>query len=172
MPFDALLPAGYPYQGGKVNDITGHTLWLLMQATLRLGLGRDLEAAKPYLEAIGRVEVVSVNDSQAHYIPDLNRGDKYRFKIGGTLGWAEVLILTSTKPLTKAVAFLKALAAQRGEANRGTPVDLSQPDEVIFGLLADLDGNSRGGKVVTNGVYQVNTQQIAAMSISFQVVES
>jgi hypothetical protein len=32
VPFDALLPAGYPYQGGKVNDITGHTLWLLMQA--------------------------------------------------------------------------------------------------------------------------------------------
>ena len=32
VPVDSILPAGYPNKGGKVNDITGHTLWLLMQA--------------------------------------------------------------------------------------------------------------------------------------------
>lgn len=33
VPFDGIvLPNGYPKKGGKVNDITGHTLWLLMQA--------------------------------------------------------------------------------------------------------------------------------------------
>ncbi|MFM6345245.1 MAG: hypothetical protein ACKPFK_08870, partial [Dolichospermum sp.] len=32
VPIDSPLPPGYPNKGGKVNDITGHTLWLLMQA--------------------------------------------------------------------------------------------------------------------------------------------
>jgi uncharacterized caspase-like protein len=32
VPYDAYLPPGYPGKGGTVKDITGHTLWLLMQA--------------------------------------------------------------------------------------------------------------------------------------------
>ncbi|MGH2413777.1 MAG: caspase family protein, partial [Microcystaceae cyanobacterium] len=32
VPIDSDLPTGYPNQGGTVQDITGHTLWLLMQA--------------------------------------------------------------------------------------------------------------------------------------------
>ena len=32
VPIDSPLPPGYPNKGGKVRDITGHTLWLLMQA--------------------------------------------------------------------------------------------------------------------------------------------
>ena len=32
VPLDSPLPAGYPNKGGTVQDLTGHTLWLLMQA--------------------------------------------------------------------------------------------------------------------------------------------
>jgi Caspase domain len=32
VPIDGDLPTGYPKKGGNVQDITGHTLWLLMQA--------------------------------------------------------------------------------------------------------------------------------------------
>jgi metacaspase-1 len=32
VPIDALLPPGYPEQGGQVKDIMGHTLFLLMAA--------------------------------------------------------------------------------------------------------------------------------------------
>jgi Caspase domain/Domain of unknown function (DUF4384) len=32
VPIDSDLPAGYPKSGGAVNDITGHTLWLLMRS--------------------------------------------------------------------------------------------------------------------------------------------
>ena len=30
VPVDSSLPFGYPHKGGRVDDITGHTLWLLM----------------------------------------------------------------------------------------------------------------------------------------------
>jgi uncharacterized protein YjlB len=32
VPVDSILPNGYPNSGGEVNDITGHTLWLLMRS--------------------------------------------------------------------------------------------------------------------------------------------
>jgi hypothetical protein len=32
VPVDSVLPNGYPNSGGEVNDITGHTLWLLMRS--------------------------------------------------------------------------------------------------------------------------------------------
>lgn len=32
VPVDSQLPNGYPNTGGEVNDITGHTLWLLMRS--------------------------------------------------------------------------------------------------------------------------------------------
>ncbi|MEY3828106.1 MAG: hypothetical protein RLZZ148_2933 [Cyanobacteriota bacterium] len=166
---------GLTNQGGKIplgTDIKfiiqSQETFSLYLCVLLISVGRELSVLAP---SQGNEDFLKIAPQESIYIPDLNRGDKYRFKIRGTPGWAEVLILISTKPLTKAIALVKTLAAQRGEATRGTPVGLSQPDEVIFGLLDDLDGNSRGDKVATKGIYQVNAQEIAAMSISFRVVE-
>jgi hypothetical protein len=104
-------------------------------------------------------------------IPDVNRGYHYRFKVVGDLGLAEVLVNTTTTPLTKAVELLRVLATERGDSLRGTPVDLTQPDEAIFSLLDDLDEGSRGGGTVsTSGVRQIDTRQMAAMSITFEIV--
>jgi hypothetical protein len=104
-------------------------------------------------------------------IPDVNKGDHYRFKVVGDLGLAEVLVIASTTPLKKAIDLLRTLAAERGDSLRGTPVDLTQPDEAIFSLLDDLDEGSRGsGTNSLPGVRQIDTRQMAAMSITFEVV--
>jgi hypothetical protein len=95
----------------------------------------------------------------------------YKFKVAGESGRAEALVIATTTPLTKAVELLRVLAAERGDNLRGTPVDLTQPDEAIFTLLDDLDEGSRGGGTVsTSGVRQIDTRQMAAMSITFEVV--
>jgi hypothetical protein len=106
-------------------------------------------------------------------IPDPNRGERYKFKVEGETGIAEVLVIATTTPLTKAVELLRVLAAERGDNLRGTPVDLTQPDEAIFSLLDDLDeGSRRSGTVSTSGVRQIDTRQMAAMSITFEVVDN
>ncbi|WP_287237753.1 hypothetical protein [Microcystis sp. M_QC_C_20170808_M2Col] len=72
---------------------------------------------------------------------------------------------------TKAVELLQVLATERGDNLRGTPIDLTQPDEAISSLLDDLDGGSRGSGTVSNSrVRQIDTRQMAAMSITFEVV--
>ncbi|NCS31203.1 MAG: DUF4384 domain-containing protein [Microcystis aeruginosa F13-15] len=104
-------------------------------------------------------------------IPDRNRGERYKFKVAGETGIAEVLVIATTTPLTKAVELLQVLATERGDNLRGTPIDLTQPDEAISSLLDDLDGGSRGSGTVSNSrVRQIDTRQMAAMSITFEVV--
>jgi hypothetical protein len=114
-----------------------------------------------------------VTPDQTIQIPDPNRGELYKFKVAGESGIAEALVIATTTPLTKAVDLLRVLAAERGDNLRGTPVDLTQPDEAIFSLLDDLDEGSRGGGTVsTSGVRQIDTRQMAAMSITFEVTSS
>jgi hypothetical protein len=105
-------------------------------------------------------------------IPDVDRGDHYRFfKVVGDLGLAEVLVIASTTPLKKAIDLLRTLAADRGESARGTPINSPQLDEAIFSLLDDLDEGSRGsGTTSFAEVRQIDTRQMAAMSITFEVV--
>jgi len=105
-------------------------------------------------------------------IPDRNRGERYKFKVAGETGIAEVLVIATTTPLTKAVELLQVLATERGDNLRGTPIDLTQPDEAISSLLDDLDGGSRRSGTVSNSrVRQIDTRQMAAMSISFEVTD-
>jgi hypothetical protein len=88
-----------------------------------------------------------------------------------SLAFSDGSVNTTTTPLTKAVELLRVLATERGDSLRGTPVDLTQPDEAIFSLLDDLDEGSRGGGTVsTSGVRQIDTRQMAAMSITFEIV--
>ncbi|MDJ0581547.1 caspase family protein [Crocosphaera sp.] len=113
----------------------------------------------------------SVFPGETIYIPDYNRGDRYKFKVAGETGTAEVLVIASMTPLTKAVELLQVLAAERGDSLRGTPVDLIDPDEAIVSLLDDLGQESRGsGATVSKGVHNIDTRQMAGMSITFEVV--
>jgi hypothetical protein len=97
----------------------------------------------------GNEDLPPLTPQETINIPDVNRGDHYRFKVGGDLGLAEVLVIASTTPLKKAIDLLRTLAADRGEKSRGMPNDLPEPDAAIANLLDDLDESSRGNKTIS-----------------------
>jgi Caspase domain/Domain of unknown function (DUF4384) len=103
-------------------------------------------------------------------VPDPDRGELYRFKIAGDPGVAEALVIFSTTPLKQAIALLQTLAAETGHT-RGTPMALNrEPDMAISSLLDDLDKGNRGrGTVSLPGVRQIDTRQMATMSIVFEI---
>lgn len=119
----------------------------------------------------GNEDVAPIAAKQEILIPDGDRGDKYTFKIGKDPGIAEVLVIASTTPLTRAIQLLRTLAAEKPE-QRGNPVNLDkEPTEAIASLLDDLDEGSRGGG--TNAIpdiRQIDTRQMAALSITFEVI--
>lgn len=136
------------------------------------------------------VEVTLVEANQTVKIPDPQK-DTFQFVVQEPKGSVEILILASRKPLRTALQAIQAAAKQRG-ATRG-PVnldasgDLNEPAIVIDGLLDDLNGsttsnspNSRG--TVRSGASrdaaasnrpptrQVDTSQLAALSITFEAI--
>jgi hypothetical protein len=118
----------------------------------------------------GNEDVAPIAAKQEIIIPDRDRGENYKFKIGTDPGIAEVLVIASTTPLTRAIQLLRTLAAEKPE-RRGIPVNLEkEPTEAIASLLDDLDEGSRGGGTASvPGVRQIDTRQMAAMSITFEV---
>ncbi|MBS9396147.1 MAG: caspase family protein [Dolichospermum sp. OL01] len=119
----------------------------------------------------GNEDVAPIPAKQEILIPDRDRGEKYKFTIGKDPGIAEVLVIASTTPLTKAIQLLRTLAAEKPEG-RGNPVNLDkEPAEAIASLLDDLDEGSRGGGTsAIPGIRQIDTRQMAALSITFEVV--
>jgi hypothetical protein len=104
-------------------------------------------------------------------VPDPVRGELYRFKIAGEAGVAEALVIASTAPLKKAIALLQTLAAE-SDRSRGTPVNLDkEPEVAIASLLDDLDEGTRGGTTTVSEVRQIDTRQMAALSITFEIVK-
>ena len=141
---------------------------------------RDLYISVLLISADGELSVLSPLTSNAVkvragrkiYIPDPNRGERYQFRmISKISGIAEVLVIATTTPLTRAIQLLQTLAAKKPK-RQGSPVDLNQdPVEVITSLLDDLDQATRGsGKNETPGVRRVDARQMAALSITFEVV--
>ena len=106
-------------------------------------------------------------------IPDRDRGENYKFRIGKDPGIAEVLVIASTTPLTRAIELLRNLAAENPE-RKGIPVNLDkEPTEAIASLLDDLDEGSRGAGIARiDGTSQIDTRQMAALSISFEILPS
>jgi hypothetical protein len=121
----------------------------------------------------GNEDVAPVPAKQEIQIPDPNRGENYKFKIGKAPGIAEVLVIASTTPLTRAIERLRALAVEQPKEERGLPVALNkEPAEAIASLLDDLDEGSRGsGTSAITGVSYIDTRQMAALSITFEVLD-
>lgn len=104
-------------------------------------------------------------------IPDMGK-DKFRLTVQKPLGTIEVLAIASATPLTDALKALQGIASRGGQ--RGGPVDLGDdPPEVINHLLDDLNQGTRGIAVeFDSNARGVSTTQLAAMSITFEVIAS
>ncbi|MBD2235437.1 caspase family protein [Aulosira sp. FACHB-113] len=121
----------------------------------------------------GNEDAPPIPAGQQIQVPDPDRGELYQFRIAGEPGVAEVLVIASTTPFKKAIELLRALAAE-SDSQRGTPVNLDQkPDEAIVSLLNDLDEGTRGAGITqVDGTSQIDTQQMAALSITFEILPS
>jgi hypothetical protein len=117
-------------------------------------------------------DVMRVGAKQAIQIPDLTKGDNFTLVAQEPKGVAEVLIIASATPMSKALQSLRQVASRTGN-NRG-PVMPNEPTQVIGNLLDDLDEGTRGSRGSTGGssqgVKSVDTSQMAAMSITFEVI--
>ncbi|HEY9613159.1 caspase family protein [Allocoleopsis sp.] len=117
-------------------------------------------------------DVMRVGAKQSIQIPDPTKGDTFALVAQEPKGVAEVLIIASATPMSKALQALREVAS-RGGNNRG-PVTPNEPTQVISNLLDDLDEGTRGSRGSTGGssqgVKSVDTSQMAAMSITFEVI--
>ena len=80
------------------------------------------------------------------------------------LGMLEILIITSTRPVEKTLNTLAQLNNQP-KAQRGI-----ETMNIVENLLDDLDGGSRSPNQPKSDIRLVDTQQISALSIAFEVV--
>ena len=113
-------------------------------------------------------------------VPEVGRA-RFRLKVTEPVGIAEALIVASFSPLGTALKSLQQVALRgaevRGESPdleqlRGRPDKVREPEEVISSLLNDLDEGTRSNGNVDSvaGTKQVDTTQIAALSITFEIV--
>lgn len=118
-------------------------------------------------------DVMQLNPNQTLLLPDPSK-DNFSFVTQQPKGTSEVLIIASTTPLRKALSALRVVAS-RGQQDRG-PLTPQEPTEVIDTLLADFDEGTRGNPTFTRtgdssqGIKSIDTSQIAAMSITFEVI--
>ncbi|WP_421658588.1 caspase family protein [Leptothermofonsia sp. ETS-13] len=115
-------------------------------------------------------EVMKVAAGQTLRIPEPGK-DRFSLVTQEPRGTTEVLVLASSTPLGNALKALQGLASRSGQL-RG-PVALSDPTEVIGSMLDDLDAGTRSSgenSSPAGGVRSVDTTQLAALSITFEVV--
>lgn len=116
-------------------------------------------------------DVMRLGAGQPLLIPDPSK-DGFQLVTQEPLGMSDVLIVASTSPLRKVLQALRQYAASRGSEFRSGPISLPEPTTVVGDLLDDLAETSRGASSATANasVRSVDTTQIAAMSISFEVI--
>jgi len=152
---------------------------------------RDIFVSVLVINSLGEMTVIFPNQWSAPgdaarlsagetlLFPDANK-DKFSLQTQEPLGMTEVLIITSITPLRKALKTLQAIAQNRSQ--QSGPIAVSTPIEVIENLLEDLGESSASSNKLRSKnnnttltksqsvINQVDTTQIAAMSITFEVV--
>ncbi|WP_377963688.1 caspase family protein [Almyronema epifaneia] len=140
---------------------------------------QDLYLSVLVIDATGEITVIFPNQwttlaavtrlraGEIMRLPDPSR-DSFQIVTQPPLGATEVLMIASTNPLDEALRALRNLAAQSSQS-RG-PVALSEPTAVIDSLLNDLSGKTRGRPSELPSNNLLDTRQLAALSITFEVV--
>ncbi|BBD63193.1 peptidase C14 caspase catalytic subunit p20 (plasmid) [Nostoc sp. HK-01] len=117
-----------------------------------------------------------VEAKQTQIIPQSD--DEFVLTIDKPLGTSEALVIASTTPLRSSLLALQKIASLRNLANRSTPIAITDELlDVTNNILDDLDAGTRGGISAQQiqlppGVRGIDTQKLAAMAISFEVVAS
>jgi hypothetical protein len=97
--------------------------------------------------------------------------ENYEFIVTGPAGAIEIIVLASANSLRDTLKGLKKIASRSGQ-NRGEPLSIDAPSDLIGGLLGDLTASTRAGlKVQRQGTQQVDATQLAALSLALDVVE-
>ncbi|MFB2879583.1 caspase family protein [Floridanema aerugineum] len=153
---------------------------------------RDLFVSVLVINSLGEMTVIFPNQwsspgdaarlsaGETLLFPEPNL-DKFSLQTQEPLGMTEVLIIISVTPLRKALKALQAIAQNRSQ--QSGPIAVYTPIEVIENLLEDLGESSKSNNKVRGSnnnntsltksesvTKQVDTTQIAAMSITFEVV--
>ena len=110
-------------------------------------------------------DTTRIGANQTLTVPDPAK-DSFQFATESK-GVGEALIIASRSPLRQALLALRNLAAEQQLPQRGAFVTPSV--EAIGDLLSDLSGD-RGGGTGIGGSAQIQVSEIAALSITFQVV--
>ena len=125
---------------------------------------------------VATTDSTRVSAGQTRTIPDA-RLDGFTLKIGEPLGVGEVLFIASLSPLRNGLKALQNIATRRGQERGplGLEEDGTEAVEVVESLLGDLDAGTRGSRnfnAVLTSARLVSGSQIAAMSITYEVVSS
>jgi hypothetical protein len=147
-------------------------------AVLVIGATGNLTVLYPYWDAPDIASLVP--PGQELTLPKAD--DPFQFRLRGTSGFVEVLVLATTKPLRQSLQTLEAIGRGRGLNSRSfTPLQDNEPLDIIQSLMGDLDRNARGdgdielvgGRSLGGvGARAVDTTQLATISHVIEVVAS
>ncbi|MFP4122179.1 DUF4384 domain-containing protein [Coleofasciculus sp.] len=112
-------------------------------------------------------DAAQVKAGETLLIPNPSR-DTFHLQTQKPLGVTEVLIIASVTPVRNALKALQTIAKRRNLDSE--PVVLPAPIEVIEELLSDLTLSRDYSVSATQGISPVDTSQLAAMSITFEVI--
>ncbi|MBF2026607.1 MAG: caspase family protein [Oscillatoriales cyanobacterium C42_A2020_001] len=95
--------------------------------------------------------------------------DGAKLSFSKPLGLAELLIIASTAPITQALRPIQALADEKGNPQRSQTQVVDKAEAVVASLLDDLAGGTRS-RTYSASVRKLNVQQMATLSITFEIV--
>ncbi|MBE9001076.1 caspase family protein [Nostoc sp. LEGE 12447] len=122
-------------------------------------LGDDKNAA--LINAGGTLQIPSTTQIQKGY----------KLAFTKPLGIAEVLIVSSSVPIQNALKPLQTLVAEKQNPQRSSDIVAEKTDVAIASLLDDLAGGSRTAAKPTSEIRQLDTQQMVALSITFEIID-
>jgi hypothetical protein len=91
-----------------------------------------------------------------------------RIKAVGPIGLSELLVIASTQPLTTALRAINRLIPPQNRSQGA----ITEPDEVMTALFSDLDTRRSEGSSSVTETSQIDTSQVAVVSLLYRVVET
>lgn len=114
-------------------------------------------------------QATRIKPNQTLLIPDPSK-DEFEL-VTEEPGVGEVLVIASQKPLTNALLRLRDLAKNRGQKRGVLETTGDDSVDVVSDLIDDLSGMSGTRRGVANVRQRVATADIAALSITFEVLK-